>query len=47
MSDVIGEYVGSKVIGKIHKEKAEKTNIDFKPEDYGYAGKENPVRKTI
>ena len=45
VSDVIGEYVGSKVIGKFTKEKAEKANIDFKPEDYGYAGKENPVGK--
>ena len=45
VSDVIGEYVGSKIIGKFTKEKAEKANIDFKPEDYGYAGKENPVGK--
>ena len=45
VSDVIGEYVGSKVIGKFTKEKAEKANIDFKPEDYGYAGKENPIGK--
>ena len=45
VSDVIGEYVGSKIIGKFTKEKAEKANIDFKPEDYGYAGKENPIGK--
>ena len=45
VSDVIGEYVGSKVIGKFTKEKATKANIEFKPEDYGYAGKENPVGK--
>ena len=45
VSDVIGEYVGSKVIGKFTKEKAEKAIIDFKPEDYGYAGKENPIGK--
>ena len=45
VSDVIGEYVGSKVIGKFTKEKATKANIEFKPEEYGYAGKENPVGK--
>lgn len=45
VSDVIGEYVGSKVIGKFTKEKAAKANIEFKPEEYGYAGKENPVGK--
>ncbi len=45
VSDVIGEYVGSKVIGKFTKEKATKANLEFKPEDYGYAGKENPVGK--
>ena len=45
VSDVIGEYVGSKIIGKFTKEKAAKANIEFKPEEYGYAGKENPVGK--
>ncbi len=45
VSDVIGEYIKSKVIGNFTKEKAKKTNIDFKPEDHGYAGKENPNGK--
>ena len=45
VSDVIGEYVGSKIIGKFTKENAQKANIEFKPEDYAYAGKENPVGK--
>ena len=45
VSDVIGEYVSSKVIGKFTKEKAQKANIEFNPEEYGYAGKENPVGK--
>lgn len=45
VSDVIGEYVGSKVIGEFTKEKAKKMNIAFEPEEHGYAGKENPVGK--
>jgi len=45
VSDVIGEYVGSKIIGYFTKESAKKANIEFKPEEYGYAGKENPVGK--
>ena len=45
VSEVIGEYIKSKVIGSFTKEKAEKLKIDFKPQDYAYAGKENPVGK--
>ena len=45
VSEVIGEYVKSKVIGTFTKEKAKKLKIDFKPENYAYAGKENPVGK--
>ena len=45
VSNVIGEYVGSKVIGPFTKEKAKKMKIDFEPEKYAYAGKENPVGK--
>jgi len=45
VSDVIGEYVGTKVIGKFTKEKAKKSKIEFEPEKYAYAGKENPVGK--
>ena len=45
VSDVIGEYVGSKVIGIFTKEKAQKANIAFEPQNYGYAGLENPLGK--
>jgi len=45
VSEVIGEYVPSKIIGTFTKEKALKNNIDFKPEAHGFAGKENPVGK--
>jgi signal transduction histidine kinase/CheY-like chemotaxis protein len=45
VSEVIGAYVGSPIIGTFTKEKALKANIDFTPEVYGYAGKENPVGK--
>ena len=45
VSDVIGEYVGSKIIGTFSKENATKSNIEFKPEKYAYAGKENPLGK--
>ena len=45
VSSVIGEYVGSKIIGDFTKEKAKKFDINFEPEKYAYAGKENPVGK--
>ena len=45
VSDVIGEYVGTKIIGPFTKEKAKKINIDFNPKEYAYAGKENPIGK--
>ncbi len=45
VSEVIGEYVPSKIIGTFTKEKALKNNIEFKPETHGFAGKENPVGK--
>ncbi|MEY4504979.1 MAG: hypothetical protein RL154_1276 [Pseudomonadota bacterium] len=45
VSDMIGAYVGSKVIGKFTPESAKKAGIEFEPEKYGYAGKENPVGK--
>ena len=45
VSDVIGEYVGTKVIGTFTKEKAIKAGIGFEPEKYGYAGIENPLGK--
>ncbi|MEA3289430.1 MAG: ATP-binding protein [Campylobacterota bacterium] len=45
VSDVIGTYVGTKVLGNFTKEKAKKAGIGFEPEKYGYGGKENPVGK--
>jgi signal transduction histidine kinase len=45
VSDVIGEYIGSKVIGTFTKEKAKKAGIEFEPNNYGYAGVENPLGK--
>ncbi|MFW0694905.1 ATP-binding protein [Aliarcobacter butzleri] len=45
VSDVIGEYIGSKIIGTFTKEKAKKAEIEFEPEKYGYAGIENPLGK--
>lgn len=43
VSDVIGTYVGSKIIGHYTPEAAEKRNIPYQPEKEAYAGKENPV----
>ena len=45
VSDVIGAYVGSKIIGPYTKPSAEKAGIPFDPEASAYAGKENPVGK--
>lgn len=45
VSDVIGEYVGTKIIGTFTKEKAQKAQIEFEPEKYAYAGIENPLGK--
>lgn len=45
VSSVIGEYVGSGLIGTFTKEKAEKFGLEFKPEEHGYAGVENPKGK--
>ncbi len=45
VSDVIGEYIPSKIIGTFTKEKAQKAGIKFEPQNYGYAGAENPVGK--
>ena len=45
VSDVIGEYVPSNIVGSFTKAKAKKANIEFKPENHGYAGKENPKGK--
>lgn len=45
VSDVIGAYVPSRVIGPYTPESAAKAGIPFKPEDSAYAGTENPVGK--
>ncbi|GHU29143.1 hypothetical protein AGMMS50256_13370 [Betaproteobacteria bacterium] len=45
VSDVIGAYVGSQIIGPFTPAAAEKRGIAFEPEKHAYAGKENPVGK--
>ncbi|MDR0380168.1 MAG: HAMP domain-containing histidine kinase [Candidatus Accumulibacter sp.] len=45
VSDVVGTYVGSRIIGKFTPEAAKKRGIPFEPEKHAYAGKENPVGK--
>ncbi|MDV7339750.1 HAMP domain-containing sensor histidine kinase [Terasakiella sp. A23] len=45
VSDVIGAYLPSKIIGPYTKATAEKKNVPFEPESSAYAGKENPVGK--
>ena len=43
VSDVIGAYVPSRIIGPYTHEAAEKAGVPFQPEVDAYAGKENPV----
>jgi diguanylate cyclase (GGDEF)-like protein len=43
VSDVIGTYVGSPIIGPFTPAAAKERGIAFEPEKYAYAGKENPV----
>ena len=45
VSDVIGEYVGSNIIGKFTKEQAAKNSLEFLPQKHAYAGIENPLGK--
>lgn len=45
VSDVIGAYVGSPVIGPYTPAAAQKRGLSFVPEQAGYAGVENPVGK--
>ena len=45
VSDVIGAYVGSKIIGTYTRDAAARAGIPFEPEKSAYAGKENPVGK--
>ena len=45
VSDVIGPYVRSRVIGTYNPANAAKAGEDFAPETSAYAGKENPLGK--
>ncbi len=45
VSDVIGEYVGTKIIGMYTPEAAEKKGIPYEPEKSAYVGDENPNGK--
>ncbi len=45
VSEVIGAYLKSPIIGAYTKARAMKKGIAFDPENAGYAGKENPVGK--
>ena len=45
VSEVIGAYVGSRVIGTYTPENAAKAGEPFAPEQSAYAGKENPLGK--
>lgn len=45
VSDVIGAYVGSKIIGHYTPENAAKAGIAYEPEKSAYSGRENPVGK--
>jgi len=43
VSEVIGPYVGSRIIGPYTMESARKKNIPYRPASEAYAGRENPV----
>ena len=45
VSEVIGTYVGTRIIGPNTPPAAEKKGVPFKPEEDAYAGMENPVGK--
>ena len=45
VSEVIGPYVGSPIIGPYTPARAQELGIQFAPEQAAYAGKENPVGK--
>ena len=42
VSDVIGEYVGTNIIGIYTPGNAAKRGVEYRPEEMAYAGKENP-----
>ena len=43
VSEVIGEAVGTNIIGHYTPRRAQEMGLPFEPEKQGYAGKENPV----
>ena len=45
VSDVIGPYVPSRVLGPVTPDKAKSLGIPFEPEKEAYAGRENPLGK--
>ena len=45
VSDVIGEYVGSRLIGMYTPDNASERGLDFSPGEEAYAGRENPNGK--
>ena len=45
VSEMIGPYISSPIIGPYTKDTSQKKGIDFAPETSAYAGKENPVGK--
>lgn len=45
VSEVIGPYLRSPIIGAYTEKRAKEKGLEFKPEDAAYAGKENPVGK--
>lgn len=45
VSEVIGAYVGTPIVGPYTPQAAQKAGIPFEPEKAAYAGKENPVGK--
>ncbi len=45
VSNVIGPYVPSRVIGPVTPDKAKSLNIPYEPENEAYAGRENPNGK--
>ncbi|MEY4593317.1 MAG: hypothetical protein RIR18_2212, partial [Pseudomonadota bacterium] len=45
VSEVVGPYVGSRIIGPVTPAKAESLKIPFEPEKEAFAGRENPQGK--
>ena len=45
VSEVIGQYRKTHVIGPYKKSRTDKAGLDFTPQDSGYAGAENPLGK--